>query len=274
MKVAPAPPPSTASEPPRRGHVLGETEVGHGLRLVHKAYPSGLRMDRHAHDEVRFCLPIRGAYVDTWCRSERTRTSRQLSLHPAGEVHASRFLASTVCFHLEFTQEWRTRLMEIAERADQPQEFLDGRVPIVATQIFVEFCRNDTCSPLIIEGLACEMIGWCARDLRGGRSVPPRVLQARDLLHDRFRERLSVASIARTVAIHPVHLSRQFKQAFGQTIGEYVRRLRVEHVCRRLATEEDLATLALEAGFSDQSHLTRIFKRVIGTTPARYRAQR
>jgi AraC-like DNA-binding protein len=93
-------------------------------------------------------------------------------------------------------------------------------------------------------------------------------------LHDRFRERLSVASIARTVAIHPVHLSRQFKQAFGQTIGEYVRRLRVEHVCRRLATEEDLPTLALEAGFSDQSHLTRIFKRVIGTTPARFRAQR
>jgi AraC family transcriptional regulator len=264
-----------SSEQRNLPRVRGEAMVGQGLRMVYRTYAAGLRMGRHAHDEFRLCLPLRGAYIDSWRGNERTRKPRHLSLHPAGEVHTSRFLAPTACFHVEFTQDWRTRLLDIAAaEADEPQEFLDGKAPIVAAQLFAEFCRNDDCSPVIIEGLACELIGWCARHVRASRGVPPWLLQARDLLHDRFNEQLSVATVALTVDIHPVHLAREFKRAFGQTLGEYVRMLRVEHVCRRLGSAHDLAELAVEAGFSDQSHLTRVFKRIKGTTPGRFRMQR
>jgi AraC family transcriptional regulator len=73
--------------------------------------------------------------------------------------------------------------------------------------------------------------------------------------------------------VHSVHLARQFKRTFGWTVGDYVRRLRVEFVCQQLETGKPLAELALRAGFSDQSHLTRIFKRFTGQTPGEYRAK-
>jgi AraC-like DNA-binding protein len=56
------------------------------------------------------------------------------------------------------------------------------------------------------------------------------------------------------------------------TIGEYVRRLRVEAAALRLAaSNESISAIAHGTGFSDQSHLTRVFKQRMGVTPGRYR---
>lgn len=248
--------------------------VADGLGLVQKRYPEGLRMGRHAHDEWRFCLALRGSYTDSWRRSARTRTPWQLSLHPAGEVHTSVFHSFAVCFHIAFTRQWRERLLGELGIAHEPHEFLTGRLPLLAGQLYDEFRRSDACSPLVLEGLACELIGWTARALRREAANPSWVYQARDLLHDRFREPLSLKDIANTLDVHPVHLARAFRREFGCTIGDYVRRVRVEFVCAQLGTNATLADLALQAGFSDQSHLTRVFKRLTGLTPKQYRLRR
>jgi AraC family transcriptional regulator len=69
-----------------------------------------------------------------------------------------------------------------------------------------------------------------------------------------------------------MHLARAFRQHYGASVGEFVRQRRLDFVCRELvASERPVAELALEAGFADQSHLTKIFNRALGTTPARYR---
>ena len=96
--------------------------------------------------------------------------------------------------------------------------------------------------------------------------------EARQLLHDRFNEALTLTDVAEDVNVHPVHLSREFKREFGWTVGDYVRRLRVDFVRRQLSTGAALADLALQAGFADQSHLTRVFKRLTGQTPHQLRA--
>jgi AraC family transcriptional regulator len=66
-----------------------------------------------------------------------------------------------------------------------------------------------------------------------------------------------------------------FRTNVGCTPGEYVRRLRVEFACHRISSSDmPLIEIALEAGFSDQSHLTKNFKRYTGMTPARFRRTR
>lgn len=245
--------------------------VADGLGLMQKRYPARLRMGRHAHDEWRFCLALRGSYTDSWRRGTRTRTPWQLSLHPAGEVHTTVFHSSATCFHIELARHWRERLLGDFGITNEPHEFLAGRLPLLAGQLYDEFRHADVCSPLILEGLACELIGWTARALRRDGSGPPWVYKARDLLHDRFREPLRLQQVADELGIHPVHLARSFRREFGCTIGEYVRRIRVEFVSRQLRTDAKLTDLAFEAGFSDQSHLTRVFKRLTGLTPKQYR---
>jgi AraC family transcriptional regulator len=94
----------------------------------------------------------------------------------------------------------------------------------------------------------------------------------RELLRDRFSENLSLAEVAAAVNISADHLARSFRRCHGCTMGEYVRRLRVDFACRRLAASEvPLVELALDAGFTDQSHFTKTFKRHMGVTPAVFR---
>jgi AraC family transcriptional regulator len=78
--------------------------------------------------------------------------------------------------------------------------------------------------------------------------------------------------IARITDVHPAHLVRVFRKKFGCTIGEYVRRLRVEFACRQIrATDAPLSEIAAHAGFFDQSHLNKIFKNLFKLTPYEYR---
>lgn len=254
--------------------ILRERTVADGLRFIQKSYPAALRMARHAHDEWRFCLALEGAYTDSWRGGHRTRSPWQLSLHPADEMHTSIFHTTSACFHIEFCGKWRDRLLNDAGFSPEPHEFLTGRVPVVAAELFRAVHDEDACSTLIVEGLACELIGWAGRALQADPHLPRWLRQARDLLHDRFNESLHHDDIAEIVGVHPVQLARQFKRHFGLTIGEYLRRVRVEFVTRHLSANTTLAELALQAGFSDQSHLSRVFKQVTGRTPSQARARR
>jgi AraC family transcriptional regulator len=72
--------------------------------------------------------------------------------------------------------------------------------------------------------------------------------------------------------VHPDHLARAFKLRFGLPIGSYLRRLRLDWAATRLeSNEQAISAIALAAGFADQSHFTRTFRRHTGLTPHEYR---
>jgi AraC family transcriptional regulator len=74
------------------------------------------------------------------------------------------------------------------------------------------------------------------------------------------------------VQVHPAHLSRAFRTHFKVSLGSYLRRLRLDWAREQLVhSAASLASVALAAGFADQSHFTRAFKRYTGLTPNTYR---
>lgn len=80
---------------------------------------------------------------------------------------------------------------------------------------------------------------------------------------------MALASLA---GVHPTHLCRAFRRFRGQTISEAIVRARVQYVARRLAEPgASLAAIADEAGFTDQSHMTRVFERMTGSPPGEHR---
>jgi AraC family transcriptional regulator len=81
-----------------------------------------------------------------------------------------------------------------------------------------------------------------------------------------------VADVAQEVGVDPAHLMRSYARRYGTTLGQDARRHRVAHACRLLAqAEPSLGEVALAAGFVDQSHLNRVFRRLTGLTPREYR---
>ncbi len=82
-------------------------------------------------------------------------------------------------------------------------------------------------------------------------------------------ELLELAAIA---GLSIFHFARQFKQSAGVTPHYYLIRSRIERARELLAgTDLSLSEIAFATGFSDQSHLTRHFRQMIGMTPGQFR---
>jgi AraC-like DNA-binding protein len=82
----------------------------------------------------------------------------------------------------------------------------------------------------------------------------------------------SLPALARTLAVSPHHLSRLFRSITGHTISRHRMRLRTRAALERLsAGERNLARLAVDLGFADQSHLCRVIRSETGSTPSALR---
>lgn len=91
-------------------------------------------------------------------------------------------------------------------------------------------------------------------------------------LEHRYREEISVAELAEVAGLSVPQFNRRFRQQLRLSPMQYVESLRVQEAQRRLATsEEPLADIALAAGFCDQSHFTKRFRKAVGMTPLAYR---
>jgi AraC family transcriptional regulator len=84
-------------------------------------------------------------------------------------------------------------------------------------------------------------------------------------------EPISLAQIAAVSGLSPSHFARRFKAANGMPPHRYLMQLRVERAKRLLQYNNAIAEVALRCGFAHQEHLTRVFRRVTGLTPALYR---
>ncbi|MEU6659086.1 AraC family transcriptional regulator [Streptomyces sp. NPDC046821] len=92
----------------------------------------------------------------------------------------------------------------------------------------------------------------------------------RDLLDEHLLDGIALDEASRVVHAHPSHLVRAFSRTFGIAPHQYVMSHRVDLARRLLLGGRPAGEVASAAGFYDQSHLTRHFKRILGTTPGRY----
>jgi len=134
----------------------------------------------------------------------------------------------------------------------------------------------DPYAELACEGLALELLAMALRAGAACDRSPPRWLfQVRDALHEEPERPTSVAALARAVGVERTRLIRAFRRHFHATPAAYLRKLRAGEAARLLVeTDAPIAEIALTTGFADQSHLNRIFKRLMGCTPAAFRARR
>jgi AraC family transcriptional regulator len=260
------------------GSFFGRTESRHRVGeivLLESVYPPDPRIPTHEHAAAFFDLVVEGHCEEVVGGRSRVRARSSLAFHPAGERHSSCWGGPmSRCFHIEVPASLIDRARQHSSRLENPAVWPGGTPIWLATRLYDEFRRMDAASPLAIEGLTLELLAECLREtpiVRAG--TPPRWMNSiRDLLQDRFSERLSLEAIADSVGIHPAHLTRIYRRLHGCTLGDQVRKLRIEFACRRLTTTDaPLVEIALAAGFADQSHFSRAFKREMGVSPAAFR---
>lgn len=120
--------------------------------------------------------------------------------------------------------------------------------------------------------LVSERLAGHLRDEAAAPQVPDRrVAHAlRDLLDEHYVEGLTLREAAERLHTHHTHLVRAFSQEFGMAPHQYLTGRRVDLSRRLLLGGMRASEVAASAGFYDQSHFSRHFKRVVGTSPGHY----
>jgi AraC family transcriptional regulator len=215
---------------------------------------------------------LRGGFLGSYGREERSCFQTSVVVEPAGEPHANDFgdLPTAVLALSVREETLRSALPSLAGPA---QFSRDPFAADIARRANAELEHPDELMPMAVESAALELLTRLARTARDeGRSVW--LNKARDLLHDRYAYPLRLSEVAAEVGVEPERLARTFRRVYGEPMASYLRRLRVHAAASMLATGDlPISQVAAEVGFADQSHLTRCFGRYLGTTPARYRGE-
>jgi len=196
---------------------------------------------------------------------------------PPGERHADRWFGS-LSRHLivEIDPERQAELGPSRPVTEQIFHVGDIGAETIAWAAWREFTEADVVTPVVLEGLVLQLLALVQRRTVANTELaagPGWLRTVHDFLHDNYRRSVTLSEVAAVAGFHSDHVSRVFAATFDVTVGEYVRRLRVDAAAVRLATSaESISAIAYQTGFSDQSHLTRVFKRLMGVTPGRYRA--
>ncbi len=114
-----------------------------------------------------------------------------------------------------------------------------------------------------------EVAGGEAR-VSAAHSIQDELLQARQYLVEHCRRDVTVAELSGVTLLSRFHLIRAFKKQFGITPRQFLISQRVLDAKQQLARGVPIAVAASVSGFSDQSHLTRCFQRVLGFNPGEF----
>jgi len=222
-------------------------------------------------------LTLTGSQREDLGKGHRFYEPNTVALHPARETHAQTVgPAGLRCLHVEFGADWVEQNPHVSCALRRSAHFQKCELSWVTAGIHREFLHTDDVSQLAIEGAVLRALSEIHRNLSSHerQTAPHWLKRARDLLHERYSETLSLQSIGDSVGVHPVHLAREFRWHFQTTVAGYVRRLRIQSACRAMCEEElPLSEIAMNCGFADQAHFCRVFKQVVGMTPGEFKSR-
>jgi AraC family transcriptional regulator len=237
--------------------------------VVHK---TRISVPKHSHELGHFQLLLDGSYLENCGGKDVSLQPMTISWHRPGITHKDEIGNNGGRF---FMIEMQPHLIErLKDFAKIPDDFYIRNNSLVwlGCRLYHEFRNWQFCSELITEGIILEMLAHSVRKQNSEKQRPVWLSRVVEKLNQEFTENLSTEELALEANVHPVHLAAVFRQFYYETMGEYVQKLRISYTAKLLASKElSLAEIAFSAGFSDQSHFTRIFKRHFGITPAVFR---
>lgn len=237
----------------------------------------------HAHDSYGFGVILDGAQRFRWRGIDHIAPAGSLEVMNPGEPHDGRPAGESFAY--------RTVLPSVALMRQLASELCDGRDcepvfprtvihdPPLARRIAAMHrtleqpagaLAQDSEFVAVMSALLCRHADFKPVD-RGTGDDGALVVRLRDYLEAHVTQDVSLADLARIGERSRHTVLRSFRKATGMTPHAYLLNQRVERARRSLASGAALAETAIDCGFFDQSHFTRVFKRHTGLTPGQYR---
>jgi AraC family transcriptional regulator len=225
--------------------------------------PPNTRAPFHVHDETTVVVPLSGLFVENTFKAS-IRGEPGVAIVETPDSPHENIYSPVGGTNLRLRLGAELERFVSLEAGGQP-----GHVR--AYEIAGEMAEHmSDADPLLMECAGLEILGF----VRNGPAWIPRGRPnyLRDVVADlraNISRKRGIAAIARDVSFSPIRLVRSFRRAYGISLAHFMRILQMQHALKLLGDPTlSISAVAAEAGFSDQSHMTRAFAQTYGLTPA------
>lgn len=241
-----------------------------GISVIETEYREKVFEGWHSHENAHITLFLEGGTLEKRKNSNHAVSSGSILFYHSDEQHLNYdtlFPSNNINIEIEpklineldFTE----ALLEKAVADNSKTKFL-------ILKIYKECLLQDSFSNDAIMMLFAQL----ATNLNHNEqflSCPPWVKQLHELLNDCWDENPNLQQLASVLHVNPITISKVFPRYFGCTLGEYMRRLKVNRSLTLIKQHSlSLTDIGFECGFTDQSHFTRIFKEQTGFLPKQF----
>jgi AraC family transcriptional regulator len=165
-----------------------------------------------------------------------------------------------------------------------PPGIIDPVMVHLASALLPALQRPDEARRLFIDHVTLAMLSHLCGSYGGTRTGTPlpkggmtrlQANRAKEFLSTHCADDLSLVDAARACGLSRGHFTKSFRVATGLTPHQWLQRYRIDRAKHLLSNPAlTIAQIAVSCGFADQSHLTRVFSRLLGDTPAAWRRRR
>ena len=235
-------------------------------------YPdTGHAESLHYHETLHVSYVLKGGNVEKRTTHDIERLPGIVTWYEAGELHRStKTLAASKHINLEVEQAFLQQYAIDVKPAGEA--FLKSPdAAFIMLKILKELQVKDAFTKHSIHLLAINLL-TTGRKQNNYAAMPQWLHTIYTLLHDRWNENVTLRDLALAANVHPVTVSKYFPRYFGCTMGEYMRKIKIEKALVLVTSSYlPLTEISNECGFTDQSHFIRTFKQQTGFLPLQYR---
>lgn len=241
------------------------------VRLVVTTHSAGTRLEAHAHANPTFTFVVHGHLVEETDGKAFQCEPGSLLFKPAFVIHGNRYGAEGA---RSILVELRWNALAGLQLPHDPRRVRAADSLRIAAILAHALARDPGPEQAQIvrdvenEVLELVALSFVEAEHAGDPGRPRWLLEAYERLADMPRGVPSVVDLAEEVGVHPDHLIRAFRTAYGETPGVFARRRRARVAAQLVCgSDRPLSGIAWTAGYADQSHMTREFGRFFGRTP-------
>jgi AraC family transcriptional regulator len=253
---------------------ISERWAADAVVINHLVHTHARALPSHAHQAGFVSLMLQGQYRETTGLTQFGYRPFSCVYHPPGMDHRDEIGQAGVSM---LTLEFKPELFDAMDFAAVNLRSITDLSGNRTAWELVDLYRRISSRPANDLDIEARAVALAFSIVKSSAHVPRdlRSLQrAREYIHAHFGDNLTLAQVARAAGVHPVYLGQIFRQEFGETLGDYLNRIRVRAAAELLAnSDRPLSAVALDLGFYDQSHFTRVFRQLTGGTPGMFRKE-
>lgn len=235
------------------------------------SYDQNLTQEQmHCHENAHISFVLNGGSLEKRRNLEVERLPGKTTFYHSGEYHQS---TNMVKFsrhaNLEIQPNFLTKY-EIDENTIGDAIDKNNDIKFLFLHVYKELIVADELSAISIRMLLLDLINHSLNIQTKGKR-PAWLNEIENILQTKWDEHISLNDLSITVNMHPVTVSKMFHKYYSCTLGQYMRKLKIEKAITLIKISNySLTEIAFECGFADQSHFIRTFKYWTGLLPHDY----